>query len=371
MCFNPVLIPVNIRKSRISKNHKDYEHYKFLDDMEKDNLNYLKEHPYSSSHEISEYSYREEYYNDFLETFLPVKEKDALPLPITKEDINPVIKSTYILADCGKCFACRKKRQNMWTIRVANEYQMNYSKIGFVMLTLTYADNSNNSLDYTDFQKYMKRLRKSLPKDYPYKIKYMVVGEYGFKSERKHFHVLIFGLNKRIYDRYCNNIWDKGFYYCKNANIMATHYLLKYSFKQQFKDNQYYKDKGMTPPMFHVSKGFGLDYLKEYHDKILNQGYISYNNYKFGIPRYYREKLKEFGIVDNDYFYIIAMYNELDNMLLMLKPLNVNLEWFCQVYREYDRKKLLALYQYLIYTYNINTNTFLYSEFRKRFKEAI
>jgi hypothetical protein len=62
-------------------------------------------------------------------------------------------------------------------------------------LTLTY-DNEHlptgGTLVKKDFQLFMKRLRKSLPKQY---IRYYQCGEYGDYTHRPHYHACIFGLN--------------------------------------------------------------------------------------------------------------------------------------------------------------------------------
>ena len=89
---------------------------------------------------------------------------------------------------CGKCIACRLEYARQWAVRCVHEAQM-HSQNCFI--TLTYSDTHLKSpkLDYSDFQKFVKRLRKTL--DLP--IGVFVTGEYGENTKRPHFHALIFG----------------------------------------------------------------------------------------------------------------------------------------------------------------------------------
>lgn len=70
-------------------------------------------------------------------------------------------------------------------------------------LTLTYRDDDRAiSLDYTDFQLFMKRLRARFPRD---RIGFFTCGEYGETNPRTgikdggkyraHFHAILFGFN--------------------------------------------------------------------------------------------------------------------------------------------------------------------------------
>lgn len=91
---------------------------------------------------------------------------------------------------CGKCIGCRLERSRQWAIRCMHEASL-YEDNCFI--TLTYNDDhlpSNGSLDKTHFQKFLKRLRKSI---YPQKLRYYHCGEYGDEGGRPHYHAIIFG----------------------------------------------------------------------------------------------------------------------------------------------------------------------------------
>lgn len=102
---------------------------------------------------------------------------------------------------CGKCLGCLEDRQKIWYFR--NVIEFNYNSVNSFFVTLTYADehlplsdkfeqfDANNSfpvLDHAQFQKFVKRLRKRLPK-----FRYYMVSEYSPSPEnRPHFHCIMY-----------------------------------------------------------------------------------------------------------------------------------------------------------------------------------
>lgn len=104
-----------------------------------------------------------------------------------------------IWASCGKCPECKKNRKQSYTVRARAEYQK-YGPQRCFMLNLTVNDFCidkvfpDNSLVHTEFQKFMKRLRRKLELNgIDVKIKYVVCGEYGDGNDRPHFHAIIYG----------------------------------------------------------------------------------------------------------------------------------------------------------------------------------
>lgn len=87
---------------------------------------------------------------------------------------------------CGRCIGCRLKRAREWSIRCVHESQM-HEHSAFVTLTYDEA-HYQPSLDYVDFQLFMKRARKALGP-----LRFFACGEYGEKTLRPHFHALLFG----------------------------------------------------------------------------------------------------------------------------------------------------------------------------------
>ncbi|QIR82393.1 replication initiator protein [Chicken microvirus mg8_95] len=97
---------------------------------------------------------------------------------------------------CGQCLACRINKRRVWTLRLMLENYF-HEKASFV--TLTYSDEN---LPYTfegtpclckrDVQLWLKRLRKHFSDR---QIRYYLAGEYGTRTRRPHYHVLVFGLS--------------------------------------------------------------------------------------------------------------------------------------------------------------------------------
>lgn len=90
---------------------------------------------------------------------------------------------------CGRCLGCRLERARQWSIRVMHEASQ-WPCSSFV--TLTYDDEhlpSGGSLFYPDFQRFMKRLRKSRPGRV---IRFYMCGEYGEQTVRPHYHACLF-----------------------------------------------------------------------------------------------------------------------------------------------------------------------------------
>lgn len=96
---------------------------------------------------------------------------------------------------CGQCIQCRINFKREWTHRILLEATC-HKNSSFV--TLTYNDDFvpyKCNLIRKDLQLFIKRLRRLLE---PRKIRYLAVGEYGFKGTKRpvnpHYHLAIFGL---------------------------------------------------------------------------------------------------------------------------------------------------------------------------------
>lgn len=91
---------------------------------------------------------------------------------------------------CGGCLSCRINRRRVWAHRILLE---SFKHGDSCFVTLTYDnDHLPEKLVKSDYQNFLKRLRKSLA---PRKIRYFLAGEYGELSGRPHFHLAVFGLD--------------------------------------------------------------------------------------------------------------------------------------------------------------------------------
>lgn len=108
---------------------------------------------------------------------------------------------------CGQCVGCRLEHSRQWAMRCVHENQL-HPVSSFV--TLTYDDAClppGNSLSRRDTQLFLKRLRNGRGR-----FRYYGCGEYGEKTNRPHYHIILFGINfddKKFYSE--NKRGDKLF----------------------------------------------------------------------------------------------------------------------------------------------------------------
>lgn len=119
------------------------------------------------------------------------------------------------LMPCGHCDPCKNNQKNEWMYRhyLEREYGFGPELSSFVTLTLapesvSYTSDMRETLDPDDVTKFIKRLRKRALKYYGVKIRYHYVGEYGDKSGRPHYHLIIYGLNPIQAEYECLRAWS-------------------------------------------------------------------------------------------------------------------------------------------------------------------
>lgn len=139
---------------------------------------------------------------------------------------------------CGQCVECRLQRSLEWATRCMHEAQMHESN---AFVTLTYSDeNCPNSLRYGDFQRFMKRLRKSYGP-----VRFYMCGEYGEETNRPHFHALLFGISfpdsvfhsgsgsESLYiSANLERIWGQGFCPIGQVSFESAAYCARYVMKK-------------------------------------------------------------------------------------------------------------------------------------------
>lgn len=235
---------------------------------------------------------------------------------------------------CGKCLGCLKKRRTDWYLRCLHE---SYEYDTSVVITLTYNDDSlgDPSLEYRDYQLFMKRLRKKFSN---IKIRFFCCGEYGSKRGRKHWHAILYNCDfedkiihekKEKYTLYRSQIladlWGKGFVTFGYFNASSCHYATKYIVKAVYEKKKY-SSENKLPPMIRMSTngGLGIHYLKRYMEQ-LKIGYkVMVGKVKYGLPKFYLKKLKDYDPVwysdwlEKMYFYFKGKETNLDNLKIKL-----------------------------------------------------
>lgn len=168
------------------------------------------------------------------------------------------------LAPCGQCMPCRINKKRMWVGRMLLELNFSPSPASFV--TMTYDDTNlpkNGSVDVSEVQKYIKRLReKSLGG-----FRYFAVGEYGDKSERPHYHMIAFNTPAETWEQVLRDTWHKGFVQVGEANQASMMYVANYTTKKMTSMDDERLD-GKNPEFAVMSKkpplgAAGINYIED------------------------------------------------------------------------------------------------------------
>lgn len=160
---------------------------------------------------------------------------------------------------------------------------LNYENEQQSFLTLTYSEEnlpysqpgesgeSHPTLDKSDLQKFLKRLRKNMGK-----FRYFACGEYGTKTHRPHYHLIIFGLPLSLdFEERIRQIWGKGHITVAPVNPDRFAYVAGYTLKklttQKAMDEN---DRTGTPEFATQSRrpGLGSDYIEHICKRIKTRG---------------------------------------------------------------------------------------------------
>lgn len=130
---------------------------------------------------------------------------------------------------CGQCPPCRVNRRRLWSHRILLESFMHDASS---FATLTYAQENNpQELCPKDAQLFLKRLRRSLS---PRKIRFFLVGEYGDKTWRPHYHAALFGVHP-LEEKVVRDAWGLGHTLLGELNEKTASYVSGYVTKKYTK----------------------------------------------------------------------------------------------------------------------------------------
>lgn len=203
---------------------------------------------------------------------------------------------------CGKCLDCRLEYARQWAIRCVHEAQM-HEKSCFV--TLTYSDENLKSpkLIYSDFQKFMKRLRRLQNEP----IGCFVTGEYGDQTKRPHYHALLFGYRPndsehkyttergdRVYSSpTLSRTWSLGICEFGDITFHSAGYCARYAAKKlgHGRDGEHEYEPISKKSSKHA---IGKKWLEKFWPDVFSYGYLVLpNGQKTAIPRYYEKWFRE------------------------------------------------------------------------------
>lgn len=202
-------------------------------------------------------------------------------------------KESGIDLPCGRCYECKARRVSGWSFRLMKEAEVSTSAF---FITLTYSpENTRTSkngfmtLDKRDVQLFMKRLRKRNEN----KLKYYAVGEYGGKTDRPHYHIIMMNVDVET----IKEAWDLGEIHIGDVNESSVGYTLKYVSKESRIPKHQNDDRLKEFSL--MSKKMGMNYLTpqmiKWHlneNAILDRMYCNLKDgKKIAMPRYYRDKI--------------------------------------------------------------------------------
>lgn len=213
--------------------------------------------------------------------------------PFYKKD---EFKQEYMALPCGKCPPCVKRRASGWSFRLVREEERSNSAL---FVTLTYdtetvpiSKKGYMTLDKTDLQKFFKRLRKRCYE----KVVYYAVGEYGSKTQRPHYHIILFNATPNAVE----NSWKIdnnpiGSIHIGDVTDASIGYTLKYISKKRLIPMHANDDRNKEFSL--MSKGIGANYLTKqmvnwHKRKLEDRMYCPLKDgKKIAMPRYYKDKI--------------------------------------------------------------------------------
>lgn len=192
-----------------------------------------------------------------------------------------------MLVPCGACAFCCATKRSDWAFRIRIESSRHVVK---KFVTLTYADahlvwrSGISQLCKRDIQLWLKRVRKTGAK-----CRYFAVGEYGSKTYRPHYHVLLFG---DVSDDVIRESWPKGLVHIGTVTDQSVMYCLGY-----IVNGKGWKMRtNRTAPFSLMSRrpGLGASYLSDamikWH-RSDRRNYVVSDGVKRHLPRYYKCKI--------------------------------------------------------------------------------
>lgn len=287
----------------------------------------------------------------FVRRFFKLKEKEGSDDVCILPDDGDLLKVRWftragdevLMLPCGKCPLCRRRYRRDWACRCIAEAQISN---GGTFLTLTCSDDSldetfpGGSLDHRPFQLFMKRLRKRESEmvklaDGDYNLRFFMCGEYGEKSRRPHYHVVIFGFtfpgwyfvgkSKSGQPLFSSALLDdlrcvdgrevfgpvSNFSPVSPADISYT---VGYVDKKLARSSGEYASLGLSPEYVKMSRrpGIGEVFLRRYSGDIwkfkndeLLQDSVSLSGGRYFPPRYFFDKARITGLISNREYDII------------------------------------------------------------------
>lgn len=132
------------------------------------------------------------------------------------------------MVPCGQCMPCRINHKRMWAGRLMLEQAHCSTTSSF--LTLTYeTEPEGRNLSFSDANGFLDRLRHRSGIG---AVRYFIVGEYGDKTQRPHYHAAIFNVPPEDYEKVFQDTWGLGHVHTGILERASANYLTGYCTKK-------------------------------------------------------------------------------------------------------------------------------------------
>lgn len=290
-------------------------------------------------------------------------------IPVTSSIISDVFHERvydYQEIPCGHCISCRLEYSRQWANRMLMELEY-HEKACFI--TLTYDDDHlpdrgrdflldeytgevyrSSSLVKSDLQSFIKKLRNKHRFEKDFYVRYYAVGEYGSKSFRPHYHMILYGYdfpdkvifkksplgNSYFVSDELSYLWPYGLHIVTDVSWDTMAYCARYVTKKLTGTAaQVYEFENVIPEFSLMSRrpGIGRQYYDDHKKEIFDDQEICLSTPKgkrvFRPPRYYDQ------LFDIDYPEENAKKKEFRQYLAKinndLKMSNTSLEYLDQL----------------------------------------
>lgn len=252
------------------------------------------------------------------------------PLPGFKPRGGGVVKIGYhagqqgdkLELPCGRCIGCKLDKSRAWSVRVMHEAQLYDSNL---FLTLDYAPEhlpKSLSLEYSDFQGFMRRLRKVVhgvteAPNGKRPIRFFCSGEYGEQYGRPHWHAILFNAHFSDSVRYVNgtsrsslaeSLWKFGRVVIGEVTPESAAYVAGYTLSKVYGHAaaEHYEDvvnvqtgevSSRRAPFCAMSlkPGIGAWWYEKYGGDLFPHDYAVSDGRRYKVPSYYWRKFQEGG----------------------------------------------------------------------------
>lgn len=211
---------------------------------------------------------------------------------------------------CGHCDECVRHKRKAMACRIANEASLTPHDNCFITLTYDevhlpqaeYCGVPRGTLRKKHLQDFMKRLRRRLDYHYNIRVRFFACGEYGSKTKRPHYHLVIFGWcpdftkcdcrgNNSYVCPLLSGLWDFGFHLVQKFEVSHANYVAGYVTKKLSDidllagcENTFYlssrRGGGIGAPWFRL---YGNDAIANGRVNVLSRDRVI----QYAVPQYY------------------------------------------------------------------------------------